>query len=425
MTIWRRLRADFRDCPATMTLGTLWVVVFLLMVADQAAQPEGLSLGRLILGLHNGHVFGDLTLRELFGGEAWRALTATFVHYGLLHIGMNLFALYQLGGLVESWYGAGPFMAIYVLTGGGGNVLSGLIRQWLRSSPLAASGGGSTVIMGLVGLCAVVGWRSQTRIGEHLRNQMIWVILLTAGIGVGFSAAGLPVIDNWGHAGGTIVGALIGLANQTILHSAGGRLARLAGWLGAGTILASALVLVADDRNEAERGRQFAEVARQRLARDNALIDRLDQVRVMYRAIATPRAIKVGEFRRLTRLSQPPPPASPAPLNSAPSSANASVGVLRPAPENEFEGEVLTVLLRLFNSLRTDLDNRATSADFRQAQRLLVLTFIESATFDEIRAFDDYVASIQERLRQDREVARFQAMAFGTGRPPRGVELPR
>ena len=119
-------------------------------------------------------------------------------------------------------------MAIYVLTGGGGNVLSGVIRQWLRSSPITASGGGSTVIMGLVGLCAVVGWRSQTRIGEHLRNQMIWVILLTAGIGAGFSAAGLPVIDNWGHAGGTIVGALIGLANQAILHSAGGRLARLA-----------------------------------------------------------------------------------------------------------------------------------------------------------------------------------------------------
>jgi hypothetical protein len=99
--------------------------------------------------------------------------------------------------------------------------------------------------------------------------------------------------------------------------------------------------------------------------------------------------------------------------------------VLRPAPENEFEGEVFTALVRLFNTLRGDLDTGATSADFRQAYRLLVLTLVESATFDEIRAFDDHVASIQERLRQDREVARFQAMAFGTGRPPRGVELPR
>src|SRR5438874_2108913 len=116
MALLRRLSEDFRDYPATMALGTLWVVVFIAMLVDQGTRSDRLSPSGLIIGLHNGHRFGDLTLRELYAGEVWRAVTATFVHYGVLHIGMNLYALYVLGCLVESWYGTGPFVAIYVLT---------------------------------------------------------------------------------------------------------------------------------------------------------------------------------------------------------------------------------------------------------------------------------------------------------------------
>ena len=157
--LWARFREDLRDCPATMALGASWLVVFGCMVVDQVARGQLGTPGQLLLGLRNGHWFGDLTLRELYAGEVWRTLTATFVHYGVVHVGMNLFALYQLGCLVESWYGSGPLVAIYVLTGAVGNALSALIRRQLDSNALIESGGGSTVVMGLVGLCAVAGWR--------------------------------------------------------------------------------------------------------------------------------------------------------------------------------------------------------------------------------------------------------------------------
>src|SRR5262249_31924891 len=182
-----------RDFPATVTLCALWLVVFVLMVLHRLTQGPGLTLGELILGLGGGQWFGDLTLRELFAGEVWRTVTATFVHYGILHLGLNLYAMYLLGCLVESWYGSGPLVAIYVLTGAGGNALSGLVRRSLREDPLTHSGGGSVVVMGLVGLCAVVGWRSRTRLGEYLRNQMVWVLALTAAIRLGLPAVGLPV----------------------------------------------------------------------------------------------------------------------------------------------------------------------------------------------------------------------------------------
>src|SRR3954468_15419151 len=145
----RRLSDDFREYPATMVLCSLWALVFLLMVLDQAVHGSVPTIGRLFLGIRGGHSFGEMTVGAFFEGEIWRPLTATFVHYGLLHLGMNLFMMYQLGGLVESWYGPWQFLAVYVATGIGGNLLSILIRHALGSDPLIASGGGSTVILGL------------------------------------------------------------------------------------------------------------------------------------------------------------------------------------------------------------------------------------------------------------------------------------
>ena len=196
MKMVRRLIDDFREFPATMTLCALWVVVFGLMVLDQTARGRAPTLEKLLIGMPGGHPFGELTINGLFQGEIWRPLTATFVHYGLLHLGMNLYMMYQLGAVVETWYGPWQFLAVYVLIGFGGNLLSALIRYALGSVTTTPSGGGSTVVLGLVALCAVVGWRSRTRFGAFLRSQMVGLLVATAILG-----QMLPIIDNWGHAG--------------------------------------------------------------------------------------------------------------------------------------------------------------------------------------------------------------------------------
>ncbi len=289
-----RFREDLHDCPATMALGASWLVVFVWMVADQAARGQ-VSPDQLLGGLRNGHWFGDFTLQELHAGQVWRTLTATFVHFGLLHIAMNLYALYQLGGLVESWYGSGPFVAIYVLTGAGGNLLSAAIRWQLHANPAIEAGGGSTVIMGLVALCAVAAWRSRTRLLAHLRNLMLYMLIFTFSIGFGLTFSRWPVIDNWGHVGGAVVGALIGFADAALLRQFGARLGRLAGWSAATLIIASALALVADDRKEPAR-REAAAQVRQRRFRDEYLIQQLDKIRTTYRAVAFPRGLRRGQF---------------------------------------------------------------------------------------------------------------------------------
>ena len=69
--------------------------------------------------------------------------------------------------------------------------------------PEIHAGGGSTVILGLIGLGLVVGWRSRTRVGAFLRDQMIAFLVFTALIGI----VGMKIVDNYGHAGGAIAGA--------------------------------------------------------------------------------------------------------------------------------------------------------------------------------------------------------------------------
>ena len=121
--------------------------------------------------------------------------------------------MYQLGTMVESWYGTPQSIFIYGLTGGGGNLVSVLIRHAIGSNPRIHSGGGSVVIMGLVGLCAVVGLRSRTELGVSLGRLMVFFMVTTAILG-----AVLPqFIDNWGHAGGALVGIALGFAPSRLL----------------------------------------------------------------------------------------------------------------------------------------------------------------------------------------------------------------
>ena len=219
---------ECRDFPATVTFCLIWIVVFVAMTYTYLAAGNSLPWFRwLVPGFGNGHRFGDLTLQDLGQGEVWRLVTCNFVHYSLLHIVLNLLVMYQLGTRVESWYGSPQLVLIYGLTGAGGNLVSALIRYGIGANRVVHSGGGSVVILGLVGLCAVAGWRSRRRARRRLGRQMTIFLILTALIGML-----LPnFLDNWGHAGGALVGAVLGLAHSRFL----GNVSRPSAW-GSGVV---------------------------------------------------------------------------------------------------------------------------------------------------------------------------------------------
>jgi rhomboid protease GluP len=287
--ILRSLRRECREFPATITICLIWIAVFAAMAANQLAAGPALPWTRwLFSGIHGGHRFGDLTLPEVRDGQVWRLLTCTFVHYSILHIGLNLVAMYQLGTLVESWYGSPQFVFLYGVIAAFGNLFAIFVRALNGSSAAIHSGGGSVVILGLVGLCAVVGWRLRARMGTFFYRQMLVVL-----IGTGLLGIALPrYIDNWGHAGGALAGAALGMFHSVLLDGVSKPRAWGAGLLtGAAIILCGGLQWLADRREtparlEANSVRRVAELERvarglemtRRLAGDNSDLQQMREL---------------------------------------------------------------------------------------------------------------------------------------------------
>lgn len=145
-------------------------------------------------------------------GQYWRLFTPMLLHGGILHIGFNMYALYILGPGLERYFGRSRFLALYIISGFAGNVMSFLFSD-------APSLGSSTAIFGLLAAQGVFVYLNRQVFGG-MAQRALGNILLIAGINfiIGLS----PGIDNWGHFGGLIGGALFAWF--------GGPLLRVDGW---------------------------------------------------------------------------------------------------------------------------------------------------------------------------------------------------
>jgi rhomboid protease GluP len=165
----------------------------------------------------SGTVLGFSNSAMIFGGaniagspqdpSHWRWLTAAFVHFNLLHLGMNMWVLTQIGVISERTIGRGVVAGAYVLTGVAGNIASSLYHAW-RHQP-AISAGASGAIMGLIGLAATFAWRTgQKGIARALLTNVGFVLVL-----------GIVLhLDNAAHLGGFVVGAVIGFLRARWPH---------------------------------------------------------------------------------------------------------------------------------------------------------------------------------------------------------------
>ncbi|MFZ1767730.1 MAG: rhomboid family intramembrane serine protease [Caldilinea sp.] len=133
-------------------------------------------------------------------GEVWRLFTAIFLHGGVLHLLFNLYALYALGPLLEGYTGHIRFLTIFLVSG-----LYGSLLSYALSGPISV--GASGAIFGLLGGITVFFLKYRDNFGVQGRailQNMIVVLVLN--LVIGFSSG---FIDNWGHIGGLIGGALV------------------------------------------------------------------------------------------------------------------------------------------------------------------------------------------------------------------------
>ncbi len=142
-----------------------------------------------------------LKVRQLIlAGQLWRLITPTFLHSSLLHIGFNLYALYILGTRLEPIYGHWRFLALYLLAGFGGNVLSFVLTP-------APSLGSSTAIFGLLAAEVVFIIQNKQLFGERTRPMLTnLAMILLVNLMIGLSPS--MNIDNYGHLGGFLAGII-------------------------------------------------------------------------------------------------------------------------------------------------------------------------------------------------------------------------
>jgi rhomboid protease GluP len=133
--------------------------------------------------------------------QYWRLITAMFLHAGLLHIALNMYALYLFGYLVEGAFGKARFLAIYFVAG-----FMASVTSFVFSNPLAPAVGASGAVFGLLG--AWVAYNYRRRNYRINRAQLQWAYMLIAlNLVLGFSIAG---IDNFAHVGGLLSGVFAG-----------------------------------------------------------------------------------------------------------------------------------------------------------------------------------------------------------------------
>jgi rhomboid protease GluP len=133
----------------------------------------------------------------ILAGQWWRLVTAMFLHAGLLHIGMNMWCLVDLGPQVESLFGTTKFTVLYLATGVAGFVLS---TWW---SPFGVSVGASGAIMGLIGILIGASFH-HGQLGKEIRSQLWRWVIYIAIFGIFFA------VDNAAHFGGLGAGLALG-----------------------------------------------------------------------------------------------------------------------------------------------------------------------------------------------------------------------
>jgi rhomboid protease GluP len=129
-------------------------------------------------------------------GELWRFITPVLLHASVPHILFNMYALVPFGAGLERHFGHVRFLALYLLGGFAGNVLSFLLSDGF-------SVGASTAVLGLVGADAVFLFQNRALLGNQFGRAIGNVLFIVA---VNLALGLTPGIDNWGHVGGLLGG---------------------------------------------------------------------------------------------------------------------------------------------------------------------------------------------------------------------------
>lgn len=189
------------------------IAINVALFAWQILSGVDVSNPATIDALRWGADYAPLTYLE----EPFRVFSSTFFHFGLIHLMLNMWALYIFGNAVEKTLGHFYFLGLYLLAGIMGSLLSGyldirnsyeLIQNFDPSLFPRVSAGASGAVMGLGGALTLLSFLPPLPRQQFIFDRKSLVIVLILNLGMGFM---IPGINNAAHIGGMIMGATMAL----------------------------------------------------------------------------------------------------------------------------------------------------------------------------------------------------------------------
>jgi rhomboid protease GluP len=177
----------------TYAIMAINVVVFVLMAMNGAGIFEANSLVHIKWGSN----YTPLTL----SGDWWRLITNVFIHFGIIHLAMNMYCLYMVGVYLEPMLGKVKYTVAYLCTG----VLASLVSLWWHKDGVN-SAGASGAIFGMYGLFLAL--LTTNLIPKQMRQPLLQSIGIFVIYNLAYGMKG--GVDNSAHIGGLISGFVIG-----------------------------------------------------------------------------------------------------------------------------------------------------------------------------------------------------------------------
>jgi membrane associated rhomboid family serine protease len=206
----RRRKARWATAPATYALVAVNCLVYLAMMVSGVSWKNP-SVADL---LHWGANAGPYVLID---HQWWRLITAAFVHAGPLHIATNMWCLWNLGLLGEPLLGAFGTVAVYLMSGAAGNLLSIAVHPGVPNGPAGIVGvGASGAVFGLAGVLIVLLKSPLLPVPPPELRQLRRSVINFAILNFVFGASTLFFpsvvrIDNMAHLGGFLCGFALGM----------------------------------------------------------------------------------------------------------------------------------------------------------------------------------------------------------------------
>jgi membrane associated rhomboid family serine protease len=146
------------------------------------------------------------------GGQYWRLFTSMFLHFGILHLALNMYALFIIGNVVEAELGRVRYLAMFLITGW----FASAIAYWLTPPVVAVAGGlipqisagASGAIFGLFGVFLAYNYRRR-HLAFYAGRMRQMLMLIVINLVFTFS---IPGISWQAHVGGLVAGLVAGFA---------------------------------------------------------------------------------------------------------------------------------------------------------------------------------------------------------------------